>query len=378
MIRFIMLTCLTIFGIGTFAATDEHSAKDFSLVEEKKLYFPVFGKSTERPLHKADNELIYTGILPVAKDPIAIRYDNFKDMPSCPKLSFDQNGDGIYELSIEHFRLKVDDKNGDTNCAYKTFLNMNYGPEKEFQQWRKARVLLYLSIDENGIVSESFRYSLGLTLASKININNVEYDIVLQDMNGNALIDQSIDYWTLRRSNNNHRIDHKEVRCLNDYVWVDGVAYKANLANTYPTSLTVQAFEPGISEEEDYIRRDRYRADRVAPKADNPLLFSHNPHEAIVKAKLSGKPYFIDFETSWCAPCKAMDSHVYTAKAVVKAAQGIICIKVDGDEDKDLTSIMNVKSYPTGILFDEKGNEVKRFTGYQSVEEMVLFFKGIN
>lgn len=60
--------------------------------------------------------------------------------------------------------------------------------------------------------------------------------------------------------------------------------------------------------------------------------------------------------------------------AIVVAAAGTVCIKVDGDKRKDRKERYEVTAFPTGILFDSEGEEVARFTGYQSGTRMVAFF----
>ena len=70
-----------------------------------------------------------------------------------------------------------------------------------------------------------------------------------------------------------------------------------------------------------------------------------------------------------------MTQYVFTAKDVVEASEGVVCVKVDGDERKDLVERFEVKGYPTGVMLSATGDEAARFLGYQKVVEMAAFLK---
>lgn len=375
--RVIVFVFSVLFPFVVLASEGLYKSEGVDLVKSEKLFFPVFGKAGTLNLRNKGegSSLEYFGSVGYSgKNSISVKFHGFSEGLVCPKLSYSQNGGEINENIVDIYRSRINKKSGDLSCTYQIPVVMDYSFLGEGFPNRDLKAYFTFSIDKDGVASSVSRYSMGMTLASKVIVDGVSHDIVLQDMNGNALIDQDNDYWVVRRSDIDSPIDYKNTRNLSDYVWSDGVAYKALLSDAYPMSVSLQVFDPGVTEEEDAIRRDRYRADRMSPKARKPLDFSHDAHEAITAARESGKPYFVDFETSWCGPCKQMDSLVYTAKSVVDAADGIVCIKVDGDEEEDLVAEMGVESYPTGILFDGNGNEVNRFNGYQSVNDMVEFF----
>ncbi len=132
-------------------------------------------------------------------------------------------------------------------------------------------------------------------------------------------------------------------------------------------------FDPGISQEEDALRRDKLRADRLAPRASQPVSFRKDVDQALKEVAERKAPFLLKFETDWCIPCKQMMELVFTAKDVAEVAKGITCIVIDGDARKDLTQKHQVKAYPTGILFDAEGKELARYVGYQSVKETTQF-----
>src|SRR6478752_6799571 len=46
------------------------------------------------------------------------------------------------------------------------------------------------------------------------------------------------------------------------------------------------------------------------------IKFVHNLDSALTLAKAQNKPIFIDFYTSWCAPCKVMTQDVFPQEKV--------------------------------------------------------------
>ncbi len=71
----------------------------------------------------------------------------------------------------------------------------------------------------------------------------------------------------------------------------------------------------------------------------------------------------IDFNASWCAPCKAQEPIIKKLKNLYQNKASIV--EIDIDEHRDLATRYMVQSIPTLILFKD-GKEVKRFVGLQT------------
>jgi thiol-disulfide isomerase/thioredoxin len=158
---------------------------------------------------------------------------------------------------------------------------------------------------------------------------------------------------------------------LGGHVWLDGRAYRALEIDPHGRGLVFEAFDPGFTEAEEIERNDRTAADRAAPRAAEPLAFESDLTAALARALREDKRVLIDFVTTWCGPCQAMDRMVYTAQPVVDAARGTIAVKVDGDDQRALVKRYGVGGYPTLIVLDPDGTEVRRAVGYRGVAEMV-------
>lgn len=86
----------------------------------------------------------------------------------------------------------------------------------------------------------------------------------------------------------------------------------------------------------------------------------------LAKAKSENKPVFLDFYTTWCAPCKYLDQDVFSHKSVYDYFNdNFINIKIDADksEGQKLKDKYGVYAYPTLIYLDSQGNEIERSVG---------------
>jgi len=78
-------------------------------------------------------------------------------------------------------------------------------------------------------------------------------------------------------------------------------------------------------------------------------------------------PVLVDFTAVWCGPCKMLEPVV--SRIAQNWDQKIKVVKLDIDENVDLTSRYQVMGVPTLMLFI-KGKPVERVTGYQPLDRI--------
>ena len=79
------------------------------------------------------------------------------------------------------------------------------------------------------------------------------------------------------------------------------------------------------------------------------------------------QPVLADFWAEWCGPCRMMHP---VLEGLAKEWKGkATVVKVNTDEQPDLSSRFNIRSIPTLILFD-KGQEVHRVSGALPAEAL--------
>lgn len=164
-------------------------------------------------------------------------------------------------------------------------------------------------------------------------------------------------------------------RGLDTHAWLDGKAWRVAGLAADGSALRLEPCTPELTEAQERERADGLRVDREAKRAAAPLAFGKDLAAALALAAKDGKRVFVDFETTWCGPCKQMDQWVYTAHDVVAAAAGVVAIKLDGDVERELVKKYEVKGYPTLLLLDDQGAVVRRASGYQGVAAMARFLR---
>ena len=90
------------------------------------------------------------------------------------------------------------------------------------------------------------------------------------------------------------------------------------------------------------------------------------------QARAENKPIFLDCYTSWCGPCKMLS---FVLKDVEKEfGDDLTILKVDFDQNKDLTAEYGVTGYPTLVLLKD-GAEVGRLQGLQQKPVIIKLVK---
>lgn len=195
--------------------------------------------------------------------------------------------------------------------------------------------------------------------------------VLITEMEQDGIFDQR-DWWAVARDS--AAIRKLDMRGMDKHFWLDGTAYRPVKIDPDGRSLSMVQIEPGTTEADEKAKDDVYLPDRNVERAPR-LAFGRDLPTVLAEAKRDNKRVLVDFEAVWCGPCHTMDTLVFTAKSVVTAAMGTIAVKVDGDDHRDLKLRYKVDGYPTVILLDSQGKEIRRAVGYQSVVQMVAMLK---
>ncbi|MFI3301790.1 MAG: thioredoxin fold domain-containing protein [Rikenellaceae bacterium] len=103
-----------------------------------------------------------------------------------------------------------------------------------------------------------------------------------------------------------------------------------------------------------------------------------SPEELLKMAESEDKLVFIDIYADWCPPCRAMESEVFSRKDVAEFMDArFVSAKYNMDKDtgKEIAARYNVRSIPTYLIFNDKGDFLGRLQGKMPAED---FMENIN
>lgn len=95
------------------------------------------------------------------------------------------------------------------------------------------------------------------------------------------------------------------------------------------------------------------------------------------EAREMNKPYFIDFYTDWCAPCKQMDKETFVHPEVMSfIKKNYLAYKLNGEKkEAGVAKLNKVKAYPTIIFFDKDSHEIGRIESYLGTQAFLSRLK---
>lgn len=99
-------------------------------------------------------------------------------------------------------------------------------------------------------------------------------------------------------------------------------------------------------------------------------------------AQDEARPMLVDFTATWCGACKELDKITFADPEVSKEAGRFLAVKVDATDDEDpvvaqTMQELNVVGLPTVLLFDSKGQEVRRFTDFVDAEQFLSALRSV-
>jgi thiol:disulfide interchange protein DsbD len=109
-----------------------------------------------------------------------------------------------------------------------------------------------------------------------------------------------------------------------------------------------------------------------------PFWLEQDLETALAQAKATGKPVLVDTYADWCAQCKELDETTWPDPQVSAWLQAnAVAVRIDTYKiRKDLAPKLGILSYPTVLLLDGDGKELRRLLGFQKPAEMLKFLKG--
>jgi thioredoxin 1 len=242
---------------------------------------------------------------------------------------------------------------------------------------------VWLVREDGAPVPDVLRYSVASWRTGVANVNGVETLVAAMDSNNDAVFDKD-DQWSVLEASAPDA--PKAVLSIAEARGTSRLMYVKGPSKEQP--LEFRAFSPDgrwiefavvdrpSTKASDRISDDTLRDERPRPRAAAPFAWGHDFNAALAQAKAGHKKLLIDFEATWCGPCKTMDEWIWTdAEVAGLLTSGFVGVKLDGDVEKTLVERFNVNGYPTMVVVDGSGKELQRAVGYLPSKGAIEFLK---
>jgi thiol-disulfide isomerase/thioredoxin len=255
-------------------------------------------------------------------------------------------------------------------------LAVPYGPGSAAQPYL---VNVWIVREDGAPAPDLLRYSVGSWRAGTATVDGVSVLVAAMDADNNAVFDRN-DMWSVLEASAPDAprtvLSIAEARSTSRLMFARAGAREA--------VLEFRAFSPDgrwidmavvdrpVTKAADRKADDTLAEERGRPRAKTPFTWGHDLAAAEAQANAAGRRVLIDFETTWCGPCKSMDEWIWTdAEVAALLNAGYVGVKLDGDLEKALVKRFAVGGYPTIVALAPGGAEAWRAVGYQSSREMI-------
>jgi hypothetical protein len=114
---------------------------------------------------------------------------------------------------------------------------------------------------------------------------------------------------------------------------------------------------------------------QVAPLTEvkeQPIAFLHDHAVGLEVARQEKKPILTFFSVPDNVGSQRMMETTFCDEEIKRLAEWLVCIHVDGSQEPALCKSMEISSFPTILLSNANGTEVRRLVGRQTPDQLAV------
>jgi len=242
----------------------------------------------------------------------------------------------------------------------------------------------FWAVREGDEIPGIIRFSVGSWRSGGVSFDGIDALVAVMDSNNDAIFNAR-DQWSVLNANEpdaaRRVLTLTEARPSNRLMFLKTPAGKElvlEFRGLTPDGrkLTFAVVDRPVTKAADRAPDDTLAAERARPRTTQPFPWIASDFDkALALAKAANKKLIIDFWATWCGPCRSLDEWIFSDSEVAAVLNaGYVGLKLDADLEKQMVSRFHVEGYPTLIVLDGNGKEVRRF-GYQGSKEMLVTLK---
>jgi len=107
--------------------------------------------------------------------------------------------------------------------------------------------------------------------------------------------------------------------------------------------------------------------------AESAIWFGGSYEDGLAQARASSKLMFIDFNTSWCPPCRKLEKETFSQPEVQTELARMVSMTIDAESPAGvpLARKYRISGYPEMIVLEPDGKELGRISGFQPPDEFL-------